>query len=538
IPQSTSSSRPTDPPRNPQLKAFVESGEGTAVILLCTVESNPLSEITLLKGGQPMASSPTTGGDQPGKNIHVSSSPNMLRLEIQEASEKDEGEYECWAHSPLGSTHASLPLHVQAITVLVRPSAEVPEGTAVMLTCREVGAHPGTLYTWYKNGRWLVEGLDAFLALPAARPTDAGAYGCQAGRGQGGRRAPPVTLRVLYAPQEPSFISLVEPQHGHQAVLLCTVNSFPPSDITLHRGPGHTPLASTQGPSDPRFDVQVAPNSLRVGMRGLELRDAGLYTCSANNSHGTASSSLHLDVGGVTVMVEPSPEVLEGTTATMTCSGIPWVGNEANYTWYKNNRWLQDGPAGSLVLTRVSSADTGSYCCRASGTRGSATSALLSLSVLCECPPALGSHATAHHQPHLPHTDPPRDVSISTFLENHSGRVGIVLCTTDSHPASTITLYHHGRLLASSLVPVATTPGVRVSPSYNSLRVELRAVGPEDSGKYICVANNSLGNATADAYFNVHTLTHLLAFTVLAGLLMAVICVAALALLAVKLWPR
>lgn len=33
-------------------------------------------------------------------------------------------------------------------------------------------------------------------------------------------------------------------------------------------------------------------------------------------------------------------------------------------------------------------------------------------------------------------------------------------------------------------------------------------------------------------------LTHLLAFTVLAGLLIAVICVAALALLAVKLWPR
>lgn len=70
----------------------------------------------------------------------------------------------------------------------------------------------------------------------------------------------------------------------------------------------------------------------------------------------------------------------------MTCSGVPWVGEEANYTWYKNSRWLREGPAGSLVLTHVSSTDTGSYHCRASGTRGSATSAPLSLSVLCECP--------------------------------------------------------------------------------------------------------------------------------------------------------
>ncbi|NXD87811.1 SN protein, partial [Halcyon senegalensis] len=525
------------PPRNPRVKAFVESGEGTSVILLCSVESNPLAQLTLLKGGQPVAPSPAAGWDRPEWTVRVSSSPNALRLELREASEEDEGEYECRARSPLGSTHASLPLRVQAVTVLARPSAEVPEGTDVTLTCRAVGAHPGTLYTWYKNGRWLAEGLDPSLAIPAVRSAAAGAYGCQAGRGLRGRRAPPVTLRVLYAPQKPSFISLVEPQHGHQAVLLCTVDSFPPSDITLHRGPGHTPLASTQGPSDPRFDVQVAPNSLRVGMVGLELQDAGLYICSANNSRGTASSSLVLDVGGVTIIVEPSPEVPEGTTATMTCSAVPWVGREANYTWYKNSRWLREGPAASLVLTRVSSADTGSYHCRASGTQGSATSALLSLSVLCECPPGIPRPWKTHHQPHLLPPDPPRAVSVSTFLENRSGRVGIVLCTTDSHPPSTIALYRRGQLLASSLAP-ATAPGLRASPSHNTLRVELGAVGPEDSGEYICVAGNPLGNATAGAHFDVHTLTHLLAFTVVAGLLLALVSVGALVLLAVKLWPR
>ncbi|NXF56214.1 SN protein, partial [Oceanites oceanicus] len=526
---------PADPPRNLQMKAFLESGEGTAVILLCTVESNPLSEITLLKGGQPVASSPPAGGDHPGQSGHISPAPNVLRLELRGATEEDEGEYECRARSALGSARASLPLRVRAVRVLVRPSTEVPEGTDVTLTCRDTGAQPGTLYTWYKNGRWLAEGLDASLLLPAARRTDAGAYGCRAGRGLRGRRAPPAALRVLYAPQEPSFISLVEPRGGRHAVLLCTVDSFPPSDIALRRGPGHAPLASTRGPADPRFAVQATPNSLRVGMGGLEPQDGGLYVCSANNSYGTASSSLRLDVGGVTVTVEPSPEVPEGTAATITCSAVPWVGEEANYTWYKNSRWLREGPSASLVLAPVSSADTGSYRCRASGTRGSATSPPLSLSVLCECP--RGEEDGGRPGVRFPHADPPRDVSVSTFLENRNGRVGIVLCTADSHPAATVTLFHRGRLLASSLAP-ATAPGVRASPSHNALRVELGAVGPEDSGEYTCVAGNPLGNATAGAYFDVRTLTHLLAFTVLAGLLMAIICVAALALLAVKLWPR
>ncbi|NXO49223.1 SN protein, partial [Aramus guarauna] len=442
------------PPRNVQMKAFTESGDGTAVILLCAVESNPPSEITLLKGGQPVASSPPPGGDHPGQSARMPPAPNALRLELREASEEDEGEYECRARSPLGSARASLPLRVQG--------------------------EPG----WD-------------------------------------------------APQEPSFTALVEPRGGRQAVLLCTVDSFPPSDIALHRGPGRAPLASTRGSADPRFAVQAAPNSLRVGMEGLELRDMGLYVCSANNSHGTASSSLRLDVGGVTVTVEPSPEVPEGTAATMTCSGVPWVGEEANYTWYKNSRWLQEGPAGSLLLSRVSSTDTGFYHCLASGTRGSAASAPLSLSVLCECPPAPWGPAIGQDGVQ----NPPRDVSVSTFLENRNGRVGIVLCTADSHPASTIALYHRGRLLASSLAP-ATAPGVRASPSHNTLRVELGAVGPEDSGEYTCVADNPLGNATAGAYFDIRTLTHLLAFTVLAGLLTAVVCVAALALLAGKLWPR
>ncbi|NXQ14891.1 SN protein, partial [Peucedramus taeniatus] len=524
------------PPRNLRLQSFVESSQGTATILLCAVDSQPPAQLTLLKGGHPVASSPPRGGDTPRQSILVSPSPNALRLEFREASEEDEGEYECQARSALGDAHASLTLRVQATRVLVRPSAEVAEGTEVTLTCQAPHAQPGTLYAWFKNGRWVTEGPEPSLGLRGHR-SDAGLYGCRAGRGP---RAPPVALAVLYAPQEPSFVALVEPRGGRQAVLLCSADGVPPPDIAVSRGQGHPPLATSRGSSDPRFEVRATPTSLRVGMAGLEPGDSGLYLCSATNSHGSATASLRLEVPGVTLTVEPSQEVLEGTKATMSCSATAWGDKGVNYTWYRDGRWLWEGPSGSFVLSRVSSADAGSYQCQASGTWGTATSVPISLSVLCECPQrhqARVPSPLSQCHPRCPLTDPPRAVSVSTFLENQNGHGAIVLCTAQSHPPSSLALHHHGHLLATSLSP-AVTPGVRATPSHNALRVELVAMGTGAGGRYVCVATNALGNATASADFDVYTLSHLRIFRVLSGLLVAIVAITIMALLATKVWPR
>ncbi|NXW71236.1 SN protein, partial [Hirundo rustica] len=526
------------PPRNLRLQSFAESSQGTATILLCAVDSHPPAQLTLLRGGHPLASSPPGGGDTPRQSIRVSPSPNALRLEFRETSEEDEGEYECQARSALGVTRASLTLRVQAAKVLVRPSAEVPEGTEVTLTCQAPGARPGTLYTWFKNGRWVTEGPEPTLELRGHR-SDAGLYGCRAGRGP---RAAPAALTVLYAPREPSFAALVETRGGTQAVLLCSADAVPPPDIAVSRGQGHPPLATTRGRSDPRFEVRATPTSLRVGMAGLEPGDQGLYLCSANNSRGSASASLRLEVPGVALRVEPSQEVPEGARATMSCSATAWGDGGVNYTWYRDGRWLWEGPSGSFVLSRVSSADAGSYQCRASGTWGTATSVPLSLSVLCECPQghtARRGPPRAGLPPSLvpPLPDPPRAVSVSTFLENQSGRGAIVLCTAESHPPSRLALHHRGHLLATSLSP-AVTPGLRAVPSHNALRLELVALGTAAGGRYVCVATNPLGNATASADLDVHTLGHLRAYRVLSWLLVAAVAVAIVALLAVKVWPR
>lgn len=93
---------------------------------------------------------------------------------------------------------------------------------------------------------------------------------------------------------------------------------------------------------------------------------------------------------------------------------------------------------------------------------------------------------------------------MSTFLENQEGRGAIVLCTAQSHPPSWLALHHGGHLLATSLSP-AVTPALRAVPSHNALRVELVALGTAAGGRYVCVATNALGNATASADLDVHS---------------------------------
>ena len=96
--------------------------------------------------------------------------------------------------------------------------------------------------------------------------------------------------------------------------------------------------------------------------------------------------------------------------------------------------------------------------------------------------------------------DPPRDVTLTTFLDNREGRWGAVLCTASSRPPAALSLFRRGLLVASSLGPHGA-PGLRVAASPNALRVDMGALRRGDAAEFRCTARNALGNASATAYF-------------------------------------
>ncbi|KAM5177258.1 sialoadhesin [Callospermophilus lateralis] len=102
------------PPKVPTMTVFVEPEGGLQGILDCQVDSEPFASLTLHLGSRLVASSKPQGAPTE-PHIHVSASPNALRVDIKELRPSDQGEYVCSASNALGSASASTYFGVRAL---------------------------------------------------------------------------------------------------------------------------------------------------------------------------------------------------------------------------------------------------------------------------------------------------------------------------------------------------------------------------------------------------------------------------------------
>ncbi|NXA62027.1 SN protein, partial [Mohoua ochrocephala] len=282
----------TYPPRIPTLTLFQETQGGRLVIVRCTVDSHPPATLAIDRDGTVLA----TSGAQValGQRLGVTSSRNSLRLEIRDAGPRDSGKYGCTASNVHGNASATKVLLTRAAELLIQPSAEVPEGTAVTLTCVGTGdTEEKPLYTWYRNGRRLRESSFPTLEFPSVRGDDAGAFQCRVRSGNGSDASEAVPLRVLYPPRQPVLSSFLQSRGGRLGIIQCSVESDPESNLTLWRG--DDVIACTRGcpqATGPRVHVTRSYNSLKVEIRDVVVEDEGIYLCQAGNSQGSASGTV------------------------------------------------------------------------------------------------------------------------------------------------------------------------------------------------------------------------------------------------------
>ncbi|KAG8591088.1 hypothetical protein GDO81_000014, partial [Engystomops pustulosus] len=467
------------PPKNVKLKSFLDTEHSKVAIILGSVDSDPPSDLFLYKDGRLLASS--TDGLRSSGRMHVYFLPNLLRLEITNIKSSDRGSYIFTAKNSLGTKQGSVMFNVEDVHVLISPSTELREGQMVTLTC-EVLDNPQDIisYTWYKNSRWFQDVRAASLGLGGGvSSSDAGSYSCTAHTLNGSMASPPVSLSVLYPPRNLSIASFIELQGRQEGVVVCTVDSNPPSLMYLLKG-NKSLDSSKLHDSTQRLKLSSYHNTLRMEIRDMTTDDHGEYTCQAHNSLGAVEKSIQFRVQSARLLVEPSEEIHEGRSVTLTCE-VPRMEN-TTYTWYKNNKWLHEGPEKSYELVNVSSSETGSYQCLAKHWKGNRASSLVGLNV------RYG----------------PKNMVISSFLETRGRNRGIILCRVDSHPPSTIELYKNNLLLGSSRSR-QTDRGQKhwTSTSYNYLRLEIRDIRAEDYGSYICAASNALGMASSSVDLNI-----------------------------------
>uniref|UniRef100_A0A8C9THW3 B-cell receptor CD22 n=1 Tax=Scleropages formosus TaxID=113540 RepID=A0A8C9THW3_SCLFO len=120
----------------------------------------------------------------------------------------------------------------------------------------------------------------------------------------------------------------------------------------------------------------------------IRSEDSGKYRCVARNTHGTGTSELYsVDVQyspkNTLVSISPSGDILEGSLVTLTCNS---KANPAvdTYSWFKNGAEIsQRGSMQDYDITNITSEDSGEYYCVATNTRGTGTSGVYTVNVLC-----------------------------------------------------------------------------------------------------------------------------------------------------------
>lgn len=108
---ATATLSPADPPRDPQLTAFLETQRGRLAIFEGSVASNPPAQLALYRGEELVASSGTGHGTNP--RVSATATPNALRVEIRDVTLADEGTYSLTATNAHGTVSQHLDFRVQ-----------------------------------------------------------------------------------------------------------------------------------------------------------------------------------------------------------------------------------------------------------------------------------------------------------------------------------------------------------------------------------------------------------------------------------------
>ncbi|XP_074487344.1 B-cell receptor CD22-like [Sebastes fasciatus] len=340
-------------------------------------------------------------------------------------------------------------------SVSVSPSGEIVEGSSVNLTCSS-DANPAANYTWYKEDINLpLLSEQHQLVFSPIQSSDSGQYNCTAENQLGEKTSGFISINVKYGPKRPSVS--VSPSgeivEGSSVTLTCSSDANPAANYTWYKEDINLPLLSEE------HQLVFSP---------IQSSDSGQYNCRAKNQLGekTTSRNISRDMKygpkRFSVSVSPSGEIVEGSSVNLTCSSD--ANPAANYTWYKENQPLLQGPEGIYHLTSISSEDRGIYYCQADNQHGRINSTSLAVDV------QYGPKSSS--------------VSVSPSGEIEEGSSVTLTCSSDANPAARYTWYKENQ-------PLLQGPeGI----------YHLTSISSEDSGSYYCEVQNNRGRRNSTLY--------------------------------------
>ncbi|XP_043555476.1 hemicentin-1 [Chiloscyllium plagiosum] len=388
-------------------------------------------------------------------------------IDISTAQLSHTGKYTCVAKNAAGTAHRQVNLRVQELPVIqTQPSKlDVILNNSIILPCEATGTPTPTI-TWQKEGISInTEGGDytvlpnGSLQITQAAIKDTGTYICVA-QNPTGTALGKIKLRVQVPP-----VIMAHPKNyivalDKSVTMLCEAKGYPMPEVTWNK--------DGQPVTESIRQRILSTGALQIAF--VQPRDTGRYTCTASNLAGSRSSVMVL-----TVHIPPTIHttdieytVVKESQATLPCiaDGVP----EPVITWKKDGKVLHNIPrkyrlmlSGELIVENTMPDDTGNYTCVATNMAGQDTKTF-SLTVYV----------------HPAFTELPGDASL-----NKGERLSLN-CAANGIPTPKI---------------IWTFNNSIKSAQYNNAsgqsKLVIEKVSKDDSGTYVCTAENKVGSIKA-----------------------------------------
>ncbi|CAH0577797.1 unnamed protein product [Chrysodeixis includens] len=521
---------------------------GETANLSCSVKGKPLPEVVWMKNGHEIE-------EEEGR-VTTAFNGQDCSLRISRLCSEDEARYSCEASNAHGraSTYARLAVVTdrlvwEADAKLKRERSQDAEGEyppqftmrlrdrrvqatyPVRLTCQLVGSPPPTL-TWFKDGDTLqldsrrsVYQDEHFHTLEIAPTTleDGGVYEAMARNSSGAVscRCSLVVDKGIRAYVAPEFCCGLEPLYrlceGDELRISAVVEAYPSVGVTWYRD------GVRLRPSRRAIMTLDRDGQIELALAFVTGRDAGVYTCTASNEVGRASTSGKVEViegdqprerrsapvvinaPDVPYSKEPmfvrkprSSEAREGDTVIIACEviGDPkpdvyWLRDFLKPDYYRDASHFKrvgEGPEYRFEIPHAKLDYTGAYSVVARNVHGEAK-AIISLQILAKDPSSTDdSHNVRYGRVEVI----PRFERELTDLLSYDGDAVEFECHVTGNPEPDIRWFHYNELIRDCL-------DFEASFEEGAARLKIRQVTAEDEGTYSCEASNNLGKATSSA---------------------------------------
>lgn len=437
-------------------------------------------------------------------NVNMKTHSGTLVVDIsREKVENYEGVYQCTARNKHGTAVSNNIVIRQSRSPLwskekIKPIV-VQEGVSLVLPCRPPAGLPPPIIFWMDNNfqrlpqsRRVSQSLNGDLYFSNVRREDSrNDYICYARfpHTQTIQQKQPINVRVLnQAPvdeRRPTFLipsgstSSKMVLRGHVLEMECIAEGLPTPEISWTKISGDLPARRTS--------FLHYNKTLRIV--NVSESDAGDYRCTARNQHGAMHHTIHVSVTAAPYWISGAPRNLvlaPGENGVLTCraSGTP----KPLITWAMNGIPIENSPKDvsrkveddTIIFTDVQTGSSAVYQCNVSNDYGYLLSNAF-VNVLSE-PPRVLTQANKVYQ----------------VIKNHQA---LIDCASFGSPIPKITWFKGSRSISQDGDPYVT---------HDNGTLEIHVAQAQNSGKYTCVATNSLGIQENHVYLEVKEPTRIL----------------------------